>query len=376
MRQILHLTRDFPPRWNGGISTAVAAVVRVERAMGRHVTVVSFDGWRPTRTPSASEIEPLQPTFQEAGTSSQGSLRIYRCTSDVPIENLYAAFSGATLARVEVHHPMLWPIFKGLETHLAEPPHSTYVAHVHAAQMDRERALERPTLSAQSEARAFVEADLVAVTSIAQFQQLRSAYPVLVTKLMCRKHRLTLKELPRWIPYAQRSTDIGLFSRFSDLKNTDAALDAIAAALETNPNARAVVVGGIPDNPRTERKNWTAFLGRCAPGVASRIRFLGWLSHDTALQVMADTRIVLAPSRLETWGLVVQEAMALGACVIATPIPSHMEQIAHGRTGWIAEDASSEALTIALRGLLQNPPLQKSISDAASTEVMPKASEI
>src|SRR5690625_5753161 len=89
---------------------------------------------------------------------------------------------------------------------------------------------------------------------------------------MCRNHRRTLKELPRWIPYAQRSTDIGLFSRFSDLKNTDAALDAIAAALEANPNARAVVVGGIPDNPRTERKSWTAFLGRCAPGVASRDR--------------------------------------------------------------------------------------------------------
>lgn len=373
MSKILHLTRDFPPRWNGGISTAVASIVRTQRANGDDITICSFDGWRPTRASTEATSHPLERTRYEAAHYQAGALSVYRCVSGDALARVQETLRGQEFDQVEVHHPMLWPVLNALE--LGGACYKIYVAHVHAAQMDALRALDRPTHSAQSEEQALQEADLVVATSMAQFKQFRTMYPVLQSKLMCRKNRMILPEVPRWIPYTQRAFDLGIFGRFSDLKNTDAGLRALSSVLSEHPSARAVVVGGIPDNPKTERKRWAAFLAACPPGVSERVQFLGWLARDAALEVMANTRMVVAPSRAETWGLVVQEAMALGCCVVATPLPAHIEQIEDRNTGVFTANATLEAVERRVGEVFRDDALQKRISDAARTRWMAQASE-
>lgn len=373
MSKILHLTRDFPPRDNGGISTAVASIVRLQRIKGDDITLCSFDSWRPTRAHVDTDALPLSPTVQEAAHQQSGALEVFRLSSGMSIEKLQRTLAGRAFDQVEIHHPMFWPVLQTLD--LRGALHRIYTAHVHAQEMDALRRVEHPTQSAMYEAEAFKDADLVVATSMAQFRRLRGRYPVLQGKLMCRKNRIAVQALPAPTPYAQRAVDIGLFSRFSDLKNTDVGLHAIAQLLAEHPDARAVVVGGIPDNPRTESKRWTAFLERCDPGVAERVDFQRWLPRDEALRVMADTRMVVAPSRVETWGLVVQEAMALGCCVVATPLPAHREQIEDGRTGVLTRDTSSEAVASRVTAVFKDAALQKRVSDAARTQWMAQASE-
>jgi len=46
---LLHVTRDYPPASNGGISTAVAGAARAATAVGHRVWVLSFDAWRASR---------------------------------------------------------------------------------------------------------------------------------------------------------------------------------------------------------------------------------------------------------------------------------------------------------------------------------------
>ena len=50
---IVHLTRDHPPRINGGLSTAVGGLVRALCDAGVRQRVVSFDAWRPRKKKGA-----------------------------------------------------------------------------------------------------------------------------------------------------------------------------------------------------------------------------------------------------------------------------------------------------------------------------------
>lgn len=363
MAHILHLTRDFPPRWMGGISTAVASIVDQQRRDGHTVTVCSFDSWRPTKGPADANTAPLDVDQHIVATPTHGALRVIRCVSGVSLDRVRATLAGTAFDILEVHHATLWLLLDALD--VRRIPNLIYTAHVYAAEMDRMRGLDRQTLSAQSEAAALREAHAVMATSAAMGEALRAAFPECASKLNVRRHQLRVDTLPAHVPYAQRRTDIAVFGRFSDVKNSDAAVDIVRRALSAHSTYRAVVVGGLPDNQRTERRLWTRFLDSCTPEVAERIHFHGWLPRPEALAQMAQSRVVLAASHIETWGLVVHEAMALGCCVVATPIPAHDEQIVHGETGYLSPDMSDDALYATLMSALDDPSAQKRISDAA-----------
>ena len=57
---VLHVTRDFPPRHHGGISTAVGGLARAQSRAGLGVAVLSFDAWRPCAGTAASAPPPVE----------------------------------------------------------------------------------------------------------------------------------------------------------------------------------------------------------------------------------------------------------------------------------------------------------------------------
>jgi glycosyltransferase involved in cell wall biosynthesis len=56
-------------------------------------------------------------------------------------------------------------------------------------------------------------------------------------------------------------------------------------------------------------------------GIEDSVRFVGWLDDRTRFEYLAAARLVVVPSRFETFGMVALEAFAVGTPVVAFDIP-------------------------------------------------------
>jgi glycogen synthase len=88
----------------------------------------------------------------------------------------------------------------------------------------------------------------------------------------------------------------------------------------------------------------------------SRFIFHGGQTRERVPEYLARARIAAVPSRWENYPYACIEAMSSGLPVLATRQGGMPEMIRDGRTGWLADQPSSEHLSQALRRALDTPP--------------------
>jgi glycosyltransferase involved in cell wall biosynthesis len=107
-------------------------------------------------------------------------------------------------------------------------------------------------------------------------------------------------------------------------------------------------------------------------GVA--LRFRGALPRREVLDAYREADLLVAPSPLETYGLVVQEAMGAGLPVVATDIPPFAERIEDGVDGLLVPVAGDDAglgpevtaTAAAVGSLIASADLRRELGEAAS----------
>lgn len=92
-------------------------------------------------------------------------------------------------------------------------------------------------------------------------------------------------------------------------------------------DARLVIAGAGPD----EQKIRAVIAGR---NLSDRVRLVGWISGRRKFEMLAAARLVVVPSRAETFGLAAVEALAAGTPVLAFDIPCLREVVPPG-SGWV-----------------------------------------
>jgi glycogen synthase len=92
-----------------------------------------------------------------------------------------------------------------------------------------------------------------------------------------------------------------------------------------------------------------------ALGVSRRVEFLGGVDHDRALQLFAGADVFVLASRHEPQGIVVLEAMAAGALVVAAGVGGVPETVRDRENGLLFVADDSEDLARALREALSLP---------------------
>jgi glycosyltransferase involved in cell wall biosynthesis len=107
-------------------------------------------------------------------------------------------------------------------------------------------------------------------------------------------------------------------------KNLEAYLDADLPGTK-------VVVGDGPDLAQL-RSRFPAAL------------FLGYKFGEDLARSLSAADVFVFPSRTDTFGLVMLEAMACGTPVAAYPVTGPIDVVAHGRTGYLDADLASAAL--------------------------------
>ncbi len=99
------------------------------------------------------------------------------------------------------------------------------------------------------------------------------------------------------------------------------------------------------------------------------LRFLGELSHDIALQKIAESDIFILPSYTEGFPNVILEAMALGKPIIATSVGAIPEMLS-GDCGLLIQPRNVDAIASALQLLISNDSLRERLGRNALEKVI------
>lgn len=130
-------------------------------------------------------------------------------------------------------------------------------------------------------------------------------------------------------------------------------LDLLAEALPAIPGARLVLVGDGPARPALER--------RLAGAPA---HFAGYLSGDELATAYASADLFAFPSDTETFGQVIQEAMASGLPVVAARAGGAIDLVRDGATGALFTPGSAPELAGRARELLGAPARAAAMGEA------------
>ena len=151
-------------------------------------------------------------------------------------------------------------------------------------------------------------------------------------------------------------------ARLVHQKGLDVLIDALAIAGGVAQGWTLTVVGEGP-----EREALMAQVTRLQLG--DRVRFLGHRSDVTTL--LAQAAVFVLPSRFEGMPNALLEAMAQGLAVVVTDAsPGPLEEIDHGRNGWVVPSEDVGALAQGLEQLAADPSHRQRLGAAARERLL------
>jgi glycosyltransferase involved in cell wall biosynthesis len=106
-----------------------------------------------------------------------------------------------------------------------------------------------------------------------------------------------------------------------------------------------------------------------ALGLGDRVAFVDWLEPRPLAALLARARAAVLPSREESFGNAIAEAMAVGCPVIATRVGSVPEIVDADRTGVLVPPDDPAALAEAIDALLADPDRAAALARAGREHV-------
>ena len=104
-------------------------------------------------------------------------------------------------------------------------------------------------------------------------------------------------------------------------------------------------------------------------GVQEQVSLIGQQSRSSVTQLLNDCTLFVLPSRFESFGIAIVEAMACGKAVVGTTVDGILEIVDDWRNGILVEPGDVPALAAAIRLLLCDPTLRHRLGQAARARV-------
>ncbi|HXR03452.1 MAG TPA: glycosyltransferase family 4 protein [Verrucomicrobiae bacterium] len=116
------------------------------------------------------------------------------------------------------------------------------------------------------------------------------------------------------VPPQPKQFDVAWMGRVHPQKGIDDLLATLAGLKQQVPDFRAVIIGKSQDKlePVTRRM-----------GLSENVTFSGLVSEEEKFRLLKSSRVFVMPSRYESWGIVVGEAIASGVPVVAYDLPCY-----------------------------------------------------
>ncbi len=166
--------------------------------------------------------------------------------------------------------------------------------------------------------------------------------------------------------YANRYTDgktiekwsgntIGFIGRFEEpRKGLSVLVDALPVISRFAPDVKIFVAG--PGDP-------AEVIEGIDPQLRQRFEFLGKITESEKADFMSSVAVYVAPNTGgESFGIILAEALAGGACVVASDIPAFDDLLGHGEFGALFESESPTDLAKVVIDLLRDETKRKELS--------------
>ena len=152
---------------------------------------------------------------------------------------------------------------------------------------------------------------------------------------------------------------IGFLGRFEeDRKGLPVLLDALPIISRFIPDIR-VLIAGPGDSEEV--------LEKVDPQLRNRVEFLGKISESDKTNFLASVSLYIAPNTGgESFGIILAEAMAGGAAVVASDIPAFADVLGNGEFGALFESENSESLAKVIIDLLRDDAKRKGLAAAGA----------
>jgi phosphatidylinositol alpha-mannosyltransferase len=156
----------------------------------------------------------------------------------------------------------------------------------------------------------------------------------------------------------QKELTIGFLGRFDEpRKGLDLLLKALPAITKSVPNARILIAG--PGEGLESMQS-------VPPNLRSKLSFLGKLSESDKASFLRSIDIYVAPNTGgESFGIILAEAMAAGAAIVASDLPAFESVLGGGRFGLIFKNEDSSDLARQIIALSNNPSNREELRQRA-----------
>jgi glycosyltransferase involved in cell wall biosynthesis/GT2 family glycosyltransferase len=152
-------------------------------------------------------------------------------------------------------------------------------------------------------------------------------------------------------------------------KGIDIMLDAAATLLATHPDIEFWIAGDDSlalEDGRTAKERFVAATDD--PKIKERIVFLGQVSEEELRWLYAECDMVVMPSRFESFGLIVIEAMMFAKPAIGCKSSGSEEVIADGQDGILTSPGNVDELVAAIGRLIHDPAFRHAMGKAGRTK--------
>jgi glycosyltransferase involved in cell wall biosynthesis len=171
-------------------------------------------------------------------------------------------------------------------------------------------------------------------------------------------------KFPKEIKVIEKS--IFYFGNISNEKGADIAIQVFITLLKTEPNATMHFLG--------KEGNYTKDLTKIirANNIEEKVYFYGIQSTEKVVEILSKANVVIFPSKGETFGLALCEAMSLSKTVITSNIESFREIIENKKNGFIATNINDYVTSI--RYVFENKEQLETIGLQARQTIIQKFS--
>lgn len=163
---------------------------------------------------------------------------------------------------------------------------------------------------------------------------------------------------------------VSLIGRFQHVKGQHVFVSMAAKVLQAVPETHFALAGDNVFGVRADEayKAQVLAMVQADPALQERVHFLGFWPDSR--EVVAASTVIACTSYAESLGMVVIEAMSMGAAVVSTRGGGPSETVRDGATGFLAEPGNPESFAGHVIALLRDPGLRGRIGEQARAHVI------
>ncbi len=326
------------------------------RDEGNEQAVVNQPGTRVFRVPfvRSASANVLLRDYEEGESFVEGVLS-------------HREFKPERYACIHTHH---WTSGVGLGSRIPAQTKLIHTPHLLAAEKARYNGLPLPPHVGAAERALLDRANHVIAVSESEAAAMRTTYGCDARKIVVAPNAIDAAffAVSPLHAEAQRPLPILYIGRSCRQKGIDVLLDAAERVVESGMPVSLRIVGGPYGEPDVDRSIEERIHRPPLAGIVERI---GEVAHGRVPSLLRDCFVYAQPSRYESQGVALLEAMAAGRVVVTSDLPAIREYIRHGENGFLVEPENPRALADALRAVLANPeqalPLARAARETAAT---------